>query len=601
MKIASRRNVAIAAAAIFLVAFGVRLLSWHDTRRDIWKVQTVVAQDYQRAGRLFRDGGVSGFFSRSGPLADPNLLGHPPGYPTLIAITWSIFGESDASIQFLQITLDSLAAVLVFLIALQLVSYGTGVIAGALVALAPQFAWNSVLLLPDTLAVLPLLVAVYFLARSLSKPNIVNFVLAGAFVGLSCWLRANALLMAPFLAVVVFILFDRKVRLRFAATFLAGALLIIAPITIRNWIVFHHFVPVSLGAGQTMLEGIADYDPDRRFGIPNTDMGIMKMEAEQYNRPDYYSTLFAPDGIKRDRMRVNRAFTVIRNSPGWFLGVMVQRAGSMLRLERARLISTYPAVTSHETNGQARRVWTGELEALISQASEKSANAQIRAVPGVSEIEIISDDATYGRQFRSAPIEVRPGYDHALRIAAKVLEGRMTIDVVGVETGRVYASAIVEKAETKDAQFIPSQDVKLFFVSGAEPVSLAFNNAAPESRRSVVQAGVPELTELGSSSFLWTHYPRFVLNAMQRLFITAVMLPLALAGIFILVRSRAIKTLILLLAVPVYYLCFQSLLHTEYRYVLAIHYCLFVFVGVTLEAIGSAVVGRLPRIVARPA
>src|SRR5687768_8632928 len=115
--------------------------------------------------------------------------------------------------------------------------------------------------------------------------------------------------------------------------------------TIRNWLVFNHFIPVSLGAGQTMLEGISDYDPARRFGIPDTDMGIMKMEAEQYNRPDYYSTLFAPDGIKRERMRLTRGFGIIRDNPVWFASVMVRRAGSMLRLERARVVSYSPPVT----------------------------------------------------------------------------------------------------------------------------------------------------------------------------------------------------------------------------------------------------------------
>ena len=61
------------------------------------------------------------------------------------------------------------------------------------------------------------------------------------------------------------------------------------------------------------------------------------------------------------------------------------------------------------------------------------------------------------------------------------------------------------------------------------------------------------------------------------------MLPLAVLGIVFLVRARHSEALILLLVVPVYYLCVQSFLHTEYRYVLAIHYFLFVFVGVALH------------------
>lgn len=65
------------------------------------------------------------------------------------------------------------------------------------------------------------------------------------------------------------------------------------------------------------------------------------------------------------------------------------------------------------------------------------------------------------------------------------------------------------------------------------------------------------------------------------------MLPLAVGGLFLLVRRRQYKTLALLLVVPAYYLCFQSALHTEYRYVLAIHYFLFVLVALALYTTGK--------------
>src|SRR5439155_23954386 len=100
-----------------------------------------------------------------------------------------------------------------------------------------------------------------------------------------------------------------------------------------------------LEAGKTLLEGIADYDPQGKFGIPNTDLGIMKQEAEQSQRPDYYGTLFNPDGVERERARLSRGFAVIRLHPLWFSGVMARRAASMMRLERSRLISTEPPVS----------------------------------------------------------------------------------------------------------------------------------------------------------------------------------------------------------------------------------------------------------------
>jgi hypothetical protein len=73
----------------------------------------------------------------------------------------------------------------------------------------------------------------------------------------------------------------------------------------------------------------------------------------------------------------------------------------------------------------------------------------------------------------------------------------------------------------------------------------------------------------------------------QKLFITALFLPLTLIGAGILVYRRQFQTLALLLAVPCYYFCTQSALHTEYRYVLVIHYFLFVLAAVAVYTIAS--------------
>src|SRR2546430_2213711 len=205
---ASRRTLIASALLTFLVAFGVRLLSWHDTRLEVGKVQTAVTADYKRVAQLLRQGGVAAFLSRTSPLSDANNLGHPPGYPILMAAIPSRFGKSETAIQFVPITCDAITA-----------------------------------------------------------------------------------------AVIV---------------------LIVAPLTIRNAIVFHRFIPLSLGAGQTLLEGIADYDPQAKFGIPNTDTGIMKLEAEEARRPDYDQALFNPDGIERERWRLSRGLAVIRAHPFWF-------------------------------------------------------------------------------------------------------------------------------------------------------------------------------------------------------------------------------------------------------------------------------------------
>jgi 4-amino-4-deoxy-L-arabinose transferase-like glycosyltransferase len=406
----------------------VRLLCWRDVRFEAYKVQTAVTENYRHFARLLGENGVASFYDAGSPTSEPDLLGHPPGYPFVLAAVYAVFGESDAATQIFQAACDALAAALVFLIAAELLTFGVGVIAGALVALAPQFCWNSLMLLPDTLAVLPLLAAAYLLVRAREGRGVLKALGAGVLIGVSCWLRANALLLAPFMALVaVPFLLTKGARVRPALALVVGALLAVAPLTLRNAVVYGHFIPVSLGAGQTLIEGIADYDREHRFGLPDTDLGLTQLEAEEAGRPEYATALFTPDGIERDRQRTRRALLVIGQHPAWFAGVMLKRAGSMLRLERTPLASTAP-----------------------------------------------------------------------------VSEG-------------------------------------------------------------------------------WTRTPRIIVRAVQQLFITAIFLPLYLAGLWLLLRARRRRELAALLTVPLYFLCVQSALHTEHRYVLAVHYLLFIVAASALQ------------------
>jgi Dolichyl-phosphate-mannose-protein mannosyltransferase len=588
------RRVLLAAGSIFLVAFGVRLLMLHESQVEARRVQSGVAADYQRAAQLLRRGGVSGFYDPNGPLADPNLLGHPPGYPIVRALVGSAFGDSNRVIQVFQITCDAIAAVIVFLIAMELLSFAPAVVSGFLVAFSPQFIWNSVLLLPDTLAVLPLLCAILLLSRALRRPRLITFAAVGVLIGVSCWLRANALLLAPFIAFAAAVLLRPDERIRYATTVLLSAVVAIGVLTARNWVVYHHFIPASLGAGQTLLEGIADYDPSKRFGIPETDMGIMKMEADELNRPDYYSSLFSPDGVERERMRLARGFGIIIRNPVWFAGVMVRRAASMLRLERARMVSRAPPITHDTSQLEQQPIRQVSVQEFVASLSENPAGAEISIAPDSQTTRILTDASKYGTQLRSGPFPVKPKHDYLLRVPVRVDQGRVVVDLEHTNSRLSLSSAVLETLETKDPAERSTISLELPFATGSESlISIEIKSAAAQSGRSVVNLGPLEIYELGPASFLWTRYPRLIVATLQRLFITAVMLPLALIGIVLLIRRRAWHVPTLLLVVPVYYLSVQSLLHTEYRYVLALHYFLFIFVGVTLHWAALLVVSRI--------
>lgn len=590
-----KKHLAAISLLLFLAGFGVRLLAWCDARYEVGAVQTAVTENYKRLGRLLARDGLLSFFNSSSAASDPDLAGHPPGYSFLWAAAFRWTSEPEACVQIFQIACDAAAAVLVFLIALELFRGAVAVIAGALVALAPQFTWNSVLLLPDTLSVLPVILAAYCLVRALrpaSGSRLALFVVAGMLVGLSCWLRANALLLAPFLSLFMPLFAERGRRTGYAAALLCGAVLVIAPLTLRNAVSYGHFIPVSLGAGQTMLEGIADYDRENRFGIPATDLGIMREEAREFDRPDYAETLFGPDAVLRERTRLRRARTVIFGNPGWFVRVMMKRALSMLRLERARTVAARPPVTHllEEPERRGSPAWSAQKELLMETGARSSPRVEVSI--DESGLRIVGDDVKYGAQFLSGPIEVRPRTDNVLQVPFELERGRLRLEVIEMGGERVLASRIVEMPELlPPGESSLRGEIELPFTSmDAGRVRFRVSNEAAE--RPVVKLLSLSLYELGPTGQVWTRYPRFIIHALQKLFLTATMLPLLLVGILTLGLRRQWRTLALLCAVPSYYLAVQSAVHTEYRYVLVIHHFFFILAAYALYTLAQAA-GRL--------
>src|SRR3954468_6557568 len=120
------RRRAVAFVLLFVAAFGVRLLCWRDVRFEAYKVQTAVVENYKHMARLLSENGAASFYDPDSPTSEPDLLGHPPGYPFVLAAVYKLCGESDAAVQVLQAACDALAAALVFLIAAELLTFGVG-------------------------------------------------------------------------------------------------------------------------------------------------------------------------------------------------------------------------------------------------------------------------------------------------------------------------------------------------------------------------------------------------------------------------------------------------------------------------------------------
>lgn len=579
----TRKYFLLSCGVIVVLALTVRFLTWQDNRRDIWKVQTSVTEGYKDSARQLLAGEFKTFVS------DINHFGHPPGYPILLAAIFKIAGDSNTAIHVVQILADVAAVILLFLIALELFPVGVAFIAALLAAISPQFAYFSVLLLPDSLVVAPILLAVYIIVRARHNPRLFEFVVAGALIGLSCWFRANSLLLPFFLAATASLLVERGKRLRAAPAVLAGALLLIAPITIKNAIVYRRFVPLSLGAGQTLVEGIADYDEAGTFNIPNTDLGLMQQEAKWYGNPEYAQLLFGRDGIERDRMRLARGFAVIRSHPFWFAGVVLRRGLDSTRLDPVPVLTRESPVFHDFALSDRVPVWTNTPRELATRGTA----SQRATLTVVDEqwLRINCDLTDYGTQYSSEVINVQPKNDYAFRLPLKLTEGRVQVKVTNAGED-VLAAVGIDSFEGVSAEDQPLRDLTIPFVSANESgVRLVITNFA--SQHPVVLVGPAQLVALGPSAQQWLRYVRIPIGFAQRVFTTAWILPLVVIGLVLLIRKREWQTLAIILTVPAYYLIVQPILHTERRYVYIIHFFLLIPAAVTLSSLFSLVKFRV--------
>jgi hypothetical protein len=322
----------------------------------------------------------------------------------------------------------------------------------------------------------------------------------------------------------------------------------------------------------------------------------MNQEAAAFGRSDYRDTLFGPDGIKRERMRLARGFGMVRSRPFWFFGVMVRRAGGMLKLERTRLIAADPPVTHSLTVAEtAQPAWMKSPEELITTGTVLSPNARSIVSTDRQALIITGDDSKYGNQFATGPVAVERDTDYLWRLPIKLEQGRIRVGVESTDQKSFFGATVVDTLEGKSPPEQPIQAVEIPFVSGKDSdprVRLVFANEGAYAP-AVIHLGPVKLFRLGPSSFGWTRYARLPLRGVQKLFLTAIMLPLALIGVALLALKRQWPVLAILLVVPAYYLSVQSATHTEYRYILAVYYFLFAFAGVTLSWAGAAGWGKL--------
>lgn len=243
------------------------------------------------------------------------FLSHPPGYSLFLA-PFLLLGEKTGLVAagWAQLVLGAAAAPMTLFLARRA---GAGerasLIAGALTAASPLMIYFCGRFMSETL--FSVLLLAFFLAwtRAWEKGSSQYAALAGLFGGLASLTRGVMLPYGPALALAACVA-PKKPRRWVLLVMVCGAAwaATVAPWTLRNWIRFERFVPVSLQGGWNLWEGLTD-DPVEHARRPY-DMG-REAQALGLNSP---FALDAHFGAKAKEW--------IASHPGEFFSLCVRKA-----------------------------------------------------------------------------------------------------------------------------------------------------------------------------------------------------------------------------------------------------------------------------------
>lgn len=185
----------------------------------------------------------------------PDVYYLSPLYAYFVALVFALSDNSLSAVRAVQAVLGTVSVGLVYSMAREWAGTRAALIAGSLAALTGLLAFHEVLILQAAIDPFLTALALYLLARALQGARWTWAVAAGAALGLLVLNRPNVLPFASLAAVGLFWQAAPKARLKSAGAFLAGLVLIIAPVTVRNRVVAGEWVLVSSHGGLNFYIG----------------------------------------------------------------------------------------------------------------------------------------------------------------------------------------------------------------------------------------------------------------------------------------------------------------------------------------------------------
>jgi 4-amino-4-deoxy-L-arabinose transferase-like glycosyltransferase len=322
----------------FVAAISVRVLTLQFMRARLNDPAWFQVGSYAKFDRPARDilDGRQRLFWIDDPTRT-DLVQYPPAFPALVALIYKVTGDQSAySVQLVLWFADFILSFLLIAgIALTVSGRRAAIASAFVVALSPLFAMYAAYPSADVPTTWFVLAGNWLLILAAQRKSVRLALAAGIALGIACWIRVNPLYLCVgwAIALLLFVKDAWWLRFKLAAAVFGGTVVLLAPILIRNYIVFPDFTPTGGTIGVNLWEGLGETELGQQHGFILGDLKMLEVERQRMGLPpDMPLDIQFPDGIRRDRERTRESLAFIRQHKIWYLGVMLGRMWGMLKI-----------------------------------------------------------------------------------------------------------------------------------------------------------------------------------------------------------------------------------------------------------------------------
>lgn len=300
---------------IFIFAFIIRILYLNQIKNspffDCLQLDSLYYDMW--AGNLLKTGWV-----------DSSIFCGSPLYLYFLATAYKVFGHNIFLTTLIQHILGAFSCVIIYLIGEKIFNKAVGIVAALIMSAYSIFIFHEGILAPDSIALFLISLATLALLCAMEKPSFKIFFFSGLLWGLSVFTRANIL---PLVILIwIFAIFkEKKKAIVFILAFISGIVIIIAPITVKNFLMTKEFVIVAHHGGENFYIG-NNPEADGRNKQPSFVNPTPFREHEDFRREASRITGYSLNYPQSSRFWFREGIGFIKTRPLQFLELLFKKS-----------------------------------------------------------------------------------------------------------------------------------------------------------------------------------------------------------------------------------------------------------------------------------